>query len=169
MERYNVLYMEDEFPGLSIIQTGAYVGLIQARPGLKHQNWGDFYSSISLENFAEATYNALENSLFSVSGKKLNSDLVIIESSVFNNTNADVSKDYLIKEASGIRLYSPSLHLENAKYEFIEAMYGIVAIGFLEELFCDDLEGSIQAECKESVKSINEILEQINLEKLKKS
>ena len=45
MEEYNLLICENPNPGIVILQTSAYKGILHNRPGLRHENLGNFYSA----------------------------------------------------------------------------------------------------------------------------
>ena len=87
-----MLIVEEESPGLRVIQTEAYRNLIEKSPGLIHENCGDFYSKVHVDRLPEAVSKALDKNFM---GPKLNQDLVIVDASTFNPEFAEIEKDYL--------------------------------------------------------------------------
>ena len=60
MERYNLLLMGTGNQGIRVLTTESYTSLIEENPGLKHQNQGDFYSGISIEDLPERIYDSID-------------------------------------------------------------------------------------------------------------
>lgn len=135
-----MLIVENESPGLRIIQTDAYKRLINNNPGLIHENMGDFYSEIPVNNLADVVYNALDEDFM---GKKLNKDAVIVDASEFDPTVTE-TKDYIIRESDGIRIYSPELHTPDATN--INLAYGLFGVMFVEKIVSKEQQGSLQKE-----------------------
>ncbi|MFA6460796.1 MAG: hypothetical protein WCV90_00885 [Candidatus Woesearchaeota archaeon] len=142
MERYNLIILEGDAPGINIIRTPVYQGLVDFNPGLIHENCGDFYSEVSLEGLADAVYRSLDQEVL---GEKMNADVVIVDSATFTSASfsVDPDKDYLIKESAGVRIYSPSLHQPDAKHVAREA-YALYALGAVEGLLSETKKGSLQ-------------------------
>ena len=152
MERYNLLIVENE--GIRIIQTDAYVKLIQANPSLIHQNQGDFYSEVPVSDLADAVYRSLDRE---VMGEKGNQDLVIVES--LDHNSLDEEKEYLVKEEEGIRIYCPSLHTEDARLASEEYCMG--SMMFIEDLFSDKQKGTLQYAVEAAEKDIKQGLKEV--------
>lgn len=155
MERYNLLlivekiffsdinknvYKTLETPGLRVIQTKEYLNIIGKNPGLLHENLGDFYSKVPVDELAEAVYKALDKDFL---GNKLNKNLIIVDASEFNPAVAEIKKYYLIREDHGIGFYlterqTPgSTIINHQRY----CTYGAMAV---EYLFSDEQKGSLQ-------------------------
>jgi len=146
-----MLIVEDESPGLRVIQTEAYRNLIEKSPGLIHENCGDFYSKVHVDRLPEAVSKALDKNFM---GPKLNQDLVIVDASTFNPEFAEIEKDYLVREVDGIRIYSPKLHTPEAtNVSQTYSLFGIIAV---EDLFADGPKGTLQV-------SLENFFEEINL------
>ncbi len=148
--RYNVLFFDKE--GLRILTSEAYQRLIQQTPSLMHENLGDFYSEVPCDSLSDKIYNLLDNQDFM--GSKMSEDLIIIESSSFDQDYCDIEKDYLIKEREGIRLYYPGLHLKH-NTKTIQLIYSI-CITALEGLFSNEKEGTLQKCIKKIRKELRE-------------
>lgn len=154
MEHYNLLlilekiffsginknvYKTLETPGLRVIQTEEYLNIIGKNPGLLHENLGDFYSKVPVDELAEAVYKAFDREL----DGKLNKNLIIVDASEFNPAVAEIKKDYLIREDHGIGFYltkhqTPgSTIINHQRY----CTYGAMAV---EYLFSDEQNGSLQ-------------------------
>ena len=140
MEHYNMLFVEKDVPGLKIIRTEAYQGLLQQNPGLLHENFGDFYSPVPVDGLSDAIYRALDKEF---RGKKLNQDLEIVDYLTFNPAQAEMGKDYLVREVDGIRVYMPRLPILSC---FEYNLFGLLFVG---HLFSDKLQGSLQVSLKE--------------------
>ena len=132
MEHYNMLIIEEESPGLRVIQTNAYQYIISNNPGLIHENCGDFYSKVHVDELAEAIYRALDKDFM---GSKLNKDLIVVDASEFNQEVVEMEKDYIIRELKGVRIYSPKLHTSEA--ENVNLAYSFLGVMALENLFSD--------------------------------
>lgn len=139
MEQYNLLIIEQDSPGLRIIQTQAYKNLITTNPRLVHKNAGDFYSNIPVADLSDIVCKTFEQELF---GKKLNENMVVVDAATFNQQETDTKKDYLIREIDGIRLYSPQFHTTNAGN--VSELYSFIGLLFIEKLFAEEQEGSLQ-------------------------
>lgn len=135
MHQYNLLISDSKEIGLRIIQTESYVTLIQRNPGLPHENCGDFYSHVPVDGLAQIVHDALKKNL-----GNSKDPLYVINS--FHADKVDMHADYIIKEKDGLRLYSPELHTPDSKDT--EAIYSIVALTFIEELFTNEKRGSLQ-------------------------
>ena len=132
MEHYNMLIIEEESPGLRVIQTNAYQYIISNNPGLIHENCGDFYSKVHVDELAEAIYRALDKDFM---GSKLNKDLIVVDALTFNPEVVEMEKDYIIRELKGVRIYSPKLHTSEA--ENVNLAYSFFGVMALENLFSD--------------------------------
>jgi|SRR3989338_8610968 len=145
MEHYNLLFVEEESPGLKIIQTEAYRSLIKQNPGLIHQNLGDFYSDVPIDGLAEAVFRLLDVEFM---GKKLNQDFLVVDLKTFDPKIAQMEREYIIREDDGLRLYVPTFHTA----EETNAVQKYTAFGaiFMQYLFSDKQYGSLQASLKKA-------------------
>ena len=151
-----MLIVEEEYPGLRVIQTEAYGSLIRNNPGLIHENCGDFYSKVRVEGLPEAVIGALDKEFM---GKKLNQDLVIVDASTFNPKVADMEKDYLIREVDGVRVYSPKLHTLDAMN--VSQTYGLFGVMAVEDLFAGEQQGTLQVSLGKLEERLNPVLEKL--------
>jgi len=156
MERYSMLIAEEESPGLRIIQTEAYRDLIGRNPGLIHENCGDFYSDIPVNELSEAVYKALDREFI---GTKLNRDIVIVDASTFNPDVAEMEKNYLVREVDGIRIYAPKLHIPEAEY--VSQSYGLFGLMFIGDLFFNERQGSLQVSLRKLEERFQPMLEKL--------
>ncbi|HLD40129.1 MAG TPA: hypothetical protein VJB13_03240 [Candidatus Nanoarchaeia archaeon] len=152
MHQYQVLLIEKEFPGLHILTTESYASLKQQQPPFPHEDWGDFYSEVGLDSLADTIYQSLQNN-------GVAEDARIISVRSFDEKNCDPDKDYIIKEVTGVRIYSPSIHSAIPQDEIIflepEVVYFLVSTCFLEDLFSPQQEGSLQREFKQLERVLN--------------
>ncbi len=152
MEHYNAVYFPEKEPGLRIIQSYAYIGMVSDNPGMLHTNHGDFYSDVPVGGLSDVIIRELEAEVF---GEKMNSDLVAILSANFNPLDIDEEKDYLISEPWGIRLYAPSTFKDNPFSA--EEIYTFVALMFIEKLFSKEKKGSLQLSLEKSFEAIKDL------------
>ncbi len=139
-----MLIVENESPGLRIIQTDAYKRLIDNNPGFIHENMGDFYSEVPVNNLADAVNNTLE---MEYRGKKLNQNLVTVDASRFDPLTHPEAKNYLIKEIDGIRFYFPPLHTSDAR--FVSLTYGLIGVMVVEKIVSKEKQGSLQEQLRD--------------------
>lgn len=134
MNEYLMLVLNDSDPGLRIIEPAAYVGMITDTPHLQHENCGNFFSEYSVSELPAAVAEALE-----VAGL---SNIVTVEAALFQQEEVDSGVDYLITDATGVRVYSPSFH--TAKHFSAQTRYGLLGLFAAAPLFTDAAMGSLQ-------------------------
>ncbi|MEK6900255.1 MAG: hypothetical protein AABX05_03970 [Nanoarchaeota archaeon] len=147
MQRYNLLLCEEgSLEGLCILKTEAYVARIQQEPGMPHENLGDFYSEVPCEELADKIYQLLQEA-----DLRLVDNLVITDALSFEPDRCDNSKDYIVKEEHGTRLYVSPDDLQKfaEKGVIAERVYFLASEKFLPRLFSDYKEGSLQKKWKE--------------------
>src|SRR3989338_6839168 len=141
MHHYDVLFVEKEFPGLHIITAESYQLLKQQQPQFPHQDWGDFYSEVALDALADKIYQSLQKAGAAEEAR-------IVDVRLFDEKSRDLHKDYIIREKTGVRIYSPSIHQKDHSLE-PESVYALGSLYFLEDLFSSEKEGSLQREFKQ--------------------
>jgi len=152
-----MLIVDDELPGLKIIQTSSYKRLIKSNPGFIHDNWGDFYSEVPVKELSDVIYEALD---VEYNGHKANCDAVVVDASNFNQKTVEAKKEYHIKEPHGLRIYSPAIQettLGDAKLT-----YFLYAMLFVESLFSKKQHGSLQTQFDD----LKKMYEQMKQDKL---
>ena len=144
MERYNLLVVEGDVPGLKIMRTDTYMSLVAQDPGLIHKNFGDFYSDVPCADLADRVYQALGQE---GAERRLNELTVIVDAASFDQSACDHEKEYLVREENGVWFYSPGLHQENPLGA--SQVYTSAALRIIEYLITDKQEGSLQRSIKE--------------------
>ena|SRR3989344_533081 len=136
--QYNLLFIGQESAGLHILTTPCYISLVQQKPGLHLENYGDFYSEIECNGLANRIYRALEE-------YGLEEDAEIVSADSLDKMSLNPTKDYIITmQDRGVRLYSPQVHQEEEESSITEGAYFIASMCFLEHLFSSRKEGSLQ-------------------------
>jgi|SRR3989338_242317 len=143
MERYNLLVVEGEEPGLKIMRTATYASLVAQDPSLIHKNFGDFYSDVSCADLADRVYQALGQE--DVEGR-LNELTVIVDAASFDQNSCDPEKEYLVRDESGVWFYSPGLHQKDPMGA--SQAYTTAAFLVIRNLVTDKQEGSLQKQLK---------------------
>jgi len=131
------VYIKDESFGIRIMHTEAYKAFIRKNVVPMHQNLGDFYSEVPVEGLAEAICKILGTN---AGGHKLDQEVIVVDRSKFSSGEIEFGKDYLIREADGLRYYVPDFHSpweNNAKQSYILS----VSI-FIPALFSNPNRGS---------------------------
>ncbi len=139
--RYNVLFIEQESPGLYIITADSCDSIIQQKQGIILENYGDFYSEVQCKDLDNRIYQLLEKA-------EAAENIKIIAANLFEEKNVDFNLDYIIKSDTGVRLYSPGVHQKDYSLG-AEAAYFVISMFFLEDLFSSEKEGSLQREFKQ--------------------
>ncbi len=158
MEHYNLILIDHgERAGLNILQSDAYVALVTENPDLMHENKGDFYSDVSVDQLAQRIYDALNKEF---DGKKLNAQAKVVASADFEPED-DSDIDYIVQEPQGVRLYDPNCHKEEVKGSERSMVYEWISLCFVEDLFSQEKEGSLQREVKEMKPQLEAALGQL--------
>jgi|SRR3989338_9819103 len=142
MEEYNLLICENPNPGIVILQTSAYKGILHNRPGLRHENLGNFYSEIAAENLATRTDEILStvkrerffstndlagdivwNLLVEMAHLSLGEKRKIVEAPFTLPPNPDT--DYIIKYNKGVRIYCPQNFIQGLDSTFQSAAMAV--------------------------------------------
>ncbi|MDO8511535.1 MAG: hypothetical protein Q7S55_05215 [Nanoarchaeota archaeon] len=150
--RYNTLFIGKEFPGLHILTADSYTLMQEQAPSFPHQNWGDFYSEVPCDDLADKVYQLLDKG-------GLAEDTVIVPSRLFDEKRSDLSKDYIIKENTGVRIYSPTAHKDPAIDP--EAVYALGSLCLWDGLFSTRKEGNFQRDYKENVHKLEAGLKEL--------
>jgi len=143
--QYNALFIEKEFSGLHILTADSYALMQEQAPSFPHQNWEDFYSEVPCNDLADKVYQLLDK-------EGLAGDTVIVPSRLFDEKRLDPSKDYIIKENTGVRIYFPTAHKDPTINP--EAVYVLESLCLWEGLFSTRKEGSFQRDYKENVRKL---------------
>ena len=155
MEEYNLLICEAPNPGIVILRTSAYRGIINNRPGLRHENLGNFYSEVACENLATRTNEIIEvvkrekffstddlagdvvwNLLVEMAQLSLGREKKIVKAPFSLPDNPDT--DYIIKYNKGVRIYCPQTFIEGVDPTFQNAALAV----FLLHGLSNDKEGT---------------------------
>ncbi len=137
MEHYNLLYVEEGSPGLYVLRTREENSLVQKLSELPHENIGDFYSNVPCEELANRVSQILHEA-------SLARKIEVVDAHSFDENKIDDRKDYIIREKKGVRIY-----LSEACRRDRRELYEEFSAYFLEALFSNEKEGSIQIEFKE--------------------
>jgi len=146
MEHYNLLYVEEGPSGLYVLRTSEEDSLVQRLSTSPHQNIGDFYSNVPSEELADRISQILQKASLSM-------EIVVVNQGSFDESKADLQKEYIIKEKAGVRIYLPGAGGTN---QHKQELYQDRSMDFLEALFSDEKEGSLQIEFKELVECFTE-------------
>lgn len=154
MEHYNLLYAEGKSPGLYIARANEDDSLDQ-QLSTTEEYIGDFYSNVPCEELADRIFQILGEA-------SLTKGVVVTDSCSFNG-NYDPFIDYVIKENNRVRIYLPEAEGTNQN---IKEAYQDFSAYFLEALFSDQKEGSIQREFRELEKFFTDAI--VKIEELDK-
>jgi len=139
--------LERDFPGLQIITADSYASMKQQEPLFPYKDWGDFYSEVQKDDLADRIYQTLQE-------KDISDNTSILTARSFNERTFDETKNYIIKETTGVRIYVPKAYQEEYSPLGAELTCFFMSTIFVEGILYSEKEGEFQKQHKESIKGI---------------
>ncbi len=175
-----MLIMDEVLPGLSIIQSQAYHGLlIQRHSRLMHLNLGDFYSEVPLSLLPDVFYQSLDDLL----GNEESSKIKIVEASAFDSrlirlkgnserlsfeehmSALENELGYIVKDENGVRLYSPLCHVSKDRLPIsgvssMNEYYTSIGLMIAPKILSDKKSGTLTIKAKQFEETFNNMVEE---------
>ena len=143
MERYNLLFLEnDNTIEYQVLKTDSYLSLLTQKPGLQHENYGDFYTTFSQESITSHVIEAVKNVTMEASPSEMDEIIhVDHESSVPQEITS--SQTYIMAREHGISLWQwkPTSEVAISCWHEWSLIYGV---SIVDKLFSPDHEGTLQ-------------------------